>query len=437
MSVRDRVRLEVFSRVRDEQITVTKAATLLRLSIRQARRLWRRYREVGDVALVAGLRGKPCNRKRHAATRAAVLKRYVEDYHDFGPTLACEHLAGSGHVLDRETLRRWLVAEGLWQRKRRRKQHRSRRERRACLGEMVQMDGSHHDWFEGRGPWCVLMVMVDDATGQILCRFFKGETTSAAMEVFGTYARKHGLPRSLYVDRDSIYRSDRQGTSDEALRAESPLTQFGRAMKRLAVELILAHSPQAKGRVERCNGTLQDRLVKAMRLAKIDDIASANRFLEKTFLPSFNKRFMVTAREPADLHVRVSKVLGKGARLDEVLCFEEKRVVLNDWCVQWRRRVFQLDRRHEGLGLAGREVLVREKLDGSVQLLSRGRLLRWRELPQRPKRMVAAKPVIKNNRRWVPPIDHPWKRGLGSRASSPSAPQPSTPEPAGVTVLLR
>jgi len=431
MSVRDRVRLEVFSRVRDQQITVTKAATLLRLSIRQARRLWRRYREVGDAALVHGLRGKSSNRKVPAATRAAVLKLYRENYHDFGPTLACEHLAGSGHVLDRETLRRWLVAEGLWQRKWRRKRHRSRRERRACLGEMVQMDGSHHDWFEGRGPRCVLMVMVDDATGRTLCRFFKGETTSAAMDVFGAYARKHGLPRSLYVDRDSIYRSDRQGTLDEALRAESPLTQFGRAMKRLAVELILAHSPQAKGRVERCNGTLQDRLVKELRLAKIDDIASANRFLEKAFLPSFNKKFMVTAREPADLHVWASKVLGKGARLDEVLCFEEKRVVLNDWCVQWRHRVFQLDRRHEKLGLAGREVLVREKLDGSVKLLSRGRTLKWRELPRRPERPAAARKKIANNRRWVPPSEHPWKRGPVSRASSPTAPQPSTRDQRG------
>jgi transposase len=286
MSVRDRVRLEVFSRVRDGQITVTKAAALLKLSIRQARRLWRRYETAGDGGLVHGLRGKPSNRKVASATREAVLKLYREHYHDFGPTLACEHLSKRGHVLDRETLRRWLVAEGLWQRRRHRAKHRSRRERRAHLGELVQMDGSHHDWFEGRAAWCVLMVMIDDATGRTFCRFVEGETTAAVMAVFGAYTRTHGLPRALYVDRDSIYRSDRQQTLDEALRAASPLTQFGRAMKRLGVEMILANSPQAKGRVERMNRTLQDRLVKEMRLAKVNDIAAGNAFLAKTFLRS-------------------------------------------------------------------------------------------------------------------------------------------------------
>ena len=150
---------------------------------------------------------------------------------------------------------------------------------------MVQMDGSHHDWFEGRGGWCVLMVMIDDATGRTFARFFEGETTAAAMEIFGAYVRKHGVPHSLYVDRDSIYRSDRQATVEEELRGQGAMTQFGRAMKQLEVELILANSPQAKGRVERMNGTLQDRLVKEMRLKKISDIPSANRFLNKTFLP--------------------------------------------------------------------------------------------------------------------------------------------------------
>ena len=170
------------------------------------------------------------------------------------------------------------------------------------------------------------------------------------------------------------------------MRAESPLTQFGRAMKVLGVELILANSPQAKGRVERCNGTLQDRLVKEMRLAGVSDIAAANAFLAKTFLPAFNRQFAVAAREPADLHVPLSTALaaGKGVRLDEVLCWEEQRVVRNDWCVRWRNRVFQLDRRHEALGLAGRKVTVREKLDGSVQLLSNGHKLHWKELPERP-----------------------------------------------------
>jgi len=367
------------------------------MSVRQARRAWKRYRESGDAGLMHGLRGKASNRKTDDATRLAVVGLYREKYADFGPTLAAEKLAGDGHEVGPETLRLWLKADGLWAGRRHRKRHRRRRERRACLGEMVQMDGSHHDWFEGRGDRCVLMVVIDDATGRVFCRFFESETTAAAFDVFGAYCRKYGVPRALYVDRDSIYRCDRQATVAEALRAASPLTQFGRAMKALGVELILANSPQAKGRVERCNGTLQDRLVKEMRLAKVSDIAAANGFLAKTFLPAFNRRFAVGPREPADLHVPLSTALGAiggvggtgTRRLDEVLCWEEPRVVLNDWCVCWRNRVLQLSERHEALGLAGREVTVREKLDGSVQLLSNGHKLHWTELPKRPARALA------------------------------------------------
>jgi hypothetical protein len=417
MSRKERSRLEVFARVRDGEITVVKAADLLSISTRQAFRLNRRYQEKGDEGLVHGLRGRVGNRRGKDSLRQAVLKLYREKYGDFGPTLAAEHLALGGREVDHETLRRWLLAEGLWSRHRGRSKHRSRRERRDCLGEMVQMDGSHHDWFEGRRSWCVLMVMIDDATGRTFARFFEGETTCAAFEVFGAYARKHGLPRSLYVDRDSIYRSDRQGTVEEELRAASPLTQFGRAMKRLEVELILANSPQAKGRVERMNGTLQDRLVKAMRLAGIRDIVSANRFLTEKFLAGLNRKFCVKAKSQTDLH----RTLQTGVRLEEVLCFEESRVVQKDWCVAWRNRIFQLDHRHESLALAGRKVTVREKLDQSIQLLSQqGHKLHWRELSQRPERAGMKKPVV-NNRRWIPPAKHPW-RGVPRVKPAPAAP---------------
>ena len=426
LSRKERSRLEVFARVRDGAVSVARAAGLLGMSVRQARRAWKRYRAQGDAGLMHGLRGKASNREVGGAIRQAVLRLYREKYVDFGPTLAAEKLAADdGHDVGAETLRLWLKAEGLWAgRRRHRKRHRSRRERRACLGEMAQMDGSDHDWFEGRGPRCVLMVVIDDATGRVFCRFYESETTAAAFGVFGAYCRRHGVPRAVYVDRDSIYRSDRQATAAEELRAESPLTQFGRAMKLLGVELILANSPQAKGRVERCNRTLQDRLVKEMRLAGVGDIAAANAFVAKTFLPAFNKKFAVGAREPADLHVPVSKALANGARLDEVLCWEERRVVSSDWCVCWRNRVFQLDRRHEALGLAGRPVTVREKLDGSVQLLSNGHKLHWKELPSRPERAGAGKKPIRNNKRYVPPPEHPWKRGVAARASSPTAPPP-------------
>jgi hypothetical protein len=196
---------------------------------------------------VHGLRGRPSNHARKISFKEKTLARYVERYSGFGATLAAEKLNAEGLEVCRETLWRWLLAEGLLTRRMRRKVHRSRRERRSCLGEMVQMDGSHHDWFEGRGQWCVLMVMIDDATSRTYARFFPGETTAAVMQIFGGYVRKYGLMHSLYVDRDSIYRSDRQATVEEELRGQpAPATQFARAMAELNVELILANSPQAK-----------------------------------------------------------------------------------------------------------------------------------------------------------------------------------------------
>jgi hypothetical protein len=240
-----------------------------------------------------------------------------------------------------------------------------------------------------------------------MARFSAGETTAAVMELFGSYVRQHGLPHSLYVDRDSIYRSDRQATVEGELRGQAgPATQFARAMRQQDVELILVNSPQAKGRVERMNGTLQDRLVKEMRLEQISNIALANRFLAKRFLPALNEKFTVPARESIDVH----RALPAGVRLEEILSFEQKRRVSNDWCVMWKSRIFQLQRRHEALALAGREVTVREKLDGSIQLLSQGHKLHWEELGQRPAR-VKAKPVIQNNRvcKSSASVSHPWR----------------------------
>src|SRR3954451_19249803 len=226
LSQKERLRLEVLARVRAGEVTVAKAAGLLGLSLRQARRAWKRYRERGDAGLVHGLRGRPSNHQVDDAAREAVLGLYREKYADFGPTLAAEKLAeADGHAVGAETLRLWLKAEGLWAGRRHRKKHRSRRARRACLREMVQMDGSAHDWFEGRcpdRPRCALMVVIDDATVRVFCRFYAAETTAAAFDVFGAYCRKWGVPRALYVDRDSIYRSDRQATVEEALRAASP-----------------------------------------------------------------------------------------------------------------------------------------------------------------------------------------------------------------------
>jgi hypothetical protein len=397
MSRKERLRLEVFSRARRGELSLVQAARWLGLSERQTRRLYGRYLLEKDAGLAHRLRGRVSNRRFAQSFRDQVMALHQERYADFGPTHACEKLAEDGLHLSVDTLVRILKEAKVWRPMRRGRKHRSRRERRACFGEMIQMDGSPHDWFEGRGPRCVLMDLVDDATGRTFARLFPQETTRAAFESFGHWIRTHGVPRSVYVDRDSIYRSDRRPTTQEDLAAKQPLTQFGRAMEQLGVNLIMAHSPQAKGRVERKNRTFQDRLPKELRLAGISTIESANAFLDKTFLPRLNKRCVVEARDPSDAHRRVER----GVRLSEVLCFEEDRSVGQDWCVRYRNRWFQIDRRHERLNLAGRKVRVRELLNGTIQLLHEGKKLGREELTQRPQQPKIKK-VIVNNKPYKP-----------------------------------
>jgi hypothetical protein len=267
------------------------------------------------------------------------------------------------------------------------------------------MDGSHHAWFERRAEKCVLMVMIDDATSLTYARFFAAETSEAAFEVFGRWIRRQGLPRALYVDRHSIYRDEDH--------PEHP-TQFGRAMKELSVELIQAHSPQAKGRVERRNAVFQDRLVKEMRLRKINDMAAGNIFLEGKFLQDLNRRFAVKARREQDLH----RALPAGIVLEEILCVQEPRVVGQDWCVRWRNRWLQIDGEHGALNLSRRGVLVKHRADGQIILEHKGQRLRWLELRTKPSE-ARKKKVIVNNRRWKPAASHPWGCASAGRSGPP------------------
>jgi len=301
-------------------------------------------------------------------------------------------------------LRRWLVEKRLWRVGRKGQQHRAWRERRECFGQLVQLDGSQHDWFEGRRDKAVLMVMVDDATNCTEARFAEEETTRAAYDVFAGWVRQHGVPGSLYVDRDSIYRCERVATVAEQIAGEEPRTQFGRAMEQLGVELILAHSPQAKGRVERRNGLLQDRLVKELRLAGISDLARANEFLEQTFLPALNRKFTLAPRSSVDAHRRGTR------NLEEILSWEAARVVARDWTVAWNRRWFQISAEHERLRLAGRKVVVRQQRSGKVQLLYAGAKLDWKELPARPLRVPAQPQRIGRIKLLKPGPAHPWRQ---------------------------
>jgi hypothetical protein len=270
---------------------------------------------------------------------------------------------------------------------------------------MVQLDGSHHDWFEGRRAPCVLRVMVDDATNRVWAQFFEAETTHASYDVLAGWIRKYGLPQSLYVDRDSIYRCEGVGSIAEQIAGKTPQTQFGWAMEKLGVQLILAHSPQAKGRVERMNGVLQDRLVKALRLAGISDLVRANAYLAQTYLPEHNQRFQVPAASVADAHQAAPR------GWQEVLSWEVERVVPRDWTVVYQGRWYQLDRATAGLGLAGKPVTVRRLRDGRIQLERGGVKLKWRALDRRPLRVrvPAVAPTQSAVRQQKPAANHPWR----------------------------
>src|SRR5712691_12999905 len=306
MSKRELRRVGVLARVASEELKLVDAAKILSLSYRQVKRIWRRYEKEGAEGLKHRSAGRESNRAKPKKFRARVVKLLRKKYSGavgerFGPTLASEHLASEDNLeVHGETLRRWMLAEGLWSRARKRKQHRERREAKEHFGELVQMDGSFHKWFEERGPEGCLMNLVDDATASTLGRLGGQETIWAAAGVLRRWIEKYGVPVPLYTDWKNVY--VREATEKELLRGEAPVTQFGRMCERLAIRIIAAHSPQAKGRVERNHGTHQDRLVKKMRRQGVGTLEEANRYLEE-YCPQHNARYAVAARADADYHL--------------------------------------------------------------------------------------------------------------------------------------
>jgi transposase len=420
MSRKERKRLEAFSRVKKGGVTLVEAGELLGLSYRQTKRAWSRYQSEGDAGLVHRLRGRAPNRHSPEKTKQQSLALYRQQYADYGPTLAAECLAKEDGVkVSVTTLRRWLLQAGLLDRRRKRRLHRRRRTRREHLGELVQMDGSFHDWFEGRRGWAVLMVMIDDATGMVTARFYENESWASSSDVFQHYVGRHGLPRGLYVDQHGIYRPDSAPTNAELLDNCPPETQFGRAMRELEVELILARSPQAKGRVERMNGTLQDRLVKALRRAKISDLEAANRFLNDTFLAEFNSRFAVAAVGAEDWH----RPLSAATDLSRIVSIQETRVVANDWTLRWRNRLLQLPRETAEFVRSGQRVTVCEPLDGVLRVFAGERELCWSPIlaPPLPKRVKRIGPTGSSQGQ-KPAANHPWRRRRTAAALSTSLP---------------
>jgi hypothetical protein len=393
--------------------TQAEAARLLKRSVRQIRRLKRKLTATGDRALVHGLRGQPSNHRHEPAVRRKVLAAYRSRYRDFGPTLASEKLAEDGLVVGVETLRRWLLAAGLWERKRRRDPHRSRRPRRSCFGELVQMDASIHDWLEGRGEELVLITMIDDATGKVLAKFYRGGTVEAHLDLLGEWLRKHGRPQAVYTDRHSIFEAHEKGRPVAGPEAQ---TQFGRALADLDVELIRAHSPQAKGRVERSFGTAQDRWVKELRLAKAKTCEEANAVLA-TVVPAHNRRFAKAPQRPTDGHRR----LGPGHRLEAILSIQTARVVSNDYVVRLANRHYQL-LPPAYPGERGGRVVLEERLDGTLAIRFGRRYLPFQELtagtPKKPNEPTPTKAVpartTESTSETKPPYrpakSHPWRK---------------------------
>ena len=418
MSGEDLKRAEVLSRVEAEELTQWEAAEWLELSYRQTKRLWQRYRQEGAAGLVHGNVGQRSHHAKPEAFRRRVLslvRRYYsgEPGERFGPTLAAEHLAEDhGLAVDAETLRRWMVAAGLWSRERKRKPYRKRRPRKAHFGELVQLDGSFHDWLEERGPRGCLINLVDDATGVTLARFAHEETTWAVAEALRAWVETYGIPRGLYADFKNVYQHE--PTERQQRAGETPVSQFGQICARLGITLIGAGSPQAKGRVERNHGVHQDRLIKKMRLRKISSYEEANRFLEQVYLAQHNARYAQAPADPVDFHESWPP------RLDweEVFCLEQERVVSNDWVVRYANRLLQLEKAPGVYVPAGSRVVVRELRDGSLQLLYQRQRLAWREIQQRPLR--SAQPLLRVRRvRVVPPADHPWRRPLRPQQQQP------------------
>jgi transposase len=425
MSKRELGRVEVLARVKSRQLRLVDAAALLRLSYRQTKRVWKRYGEEGAAGLKHRSAGRRSNRAYAEKFRRKVLGLVREKYgggvgERFGPRLAAEHLATEdGQRVHAETLRRWMLAEGLWSRERRRRAHRHRRERREHFGAMVQMDGSFHRWLEERGPGGCLMDLVDDATNTTLARLGDEETIWAAAGALRAWIEQYGVPMQLYVDWKNLYK--RSANAQERLRGEEPMTQFGRMCEKLGIELIAANSPQAKGRVERVHGTHQDRLVKKLRRKKIATHAEANAYLEAEYLPEHNRRFARPALRPENYHRRAPCA----AKLDKIFRLETERAISDDWVVRYDNRFFQLEPRSENYAPARGQVLVCEWPDGRLDIEYRGRAVRWWEIaaPTRPpvaERTRALTPP-RAKRKWVPPADHPWRQaarfGAERRAS--------------------
>jgi len=389
MSTKEKEQVGVLEQLKRKEISQETAAQMLNVSPRCIRKKFKRYLKDGLNGLVHKNRGKPSGHAWNKNERALVVELFRGDFLDFGPTFGSEKLEElHGIKVSKETLRKALIAEGLWSPKKKKRTHRKRRERRRCFGVMMQFDGSPHAWFEERGPKCTLLVAIDDATSAFgWLEFAPSESLDAIMKATLKYFKKHGRPVSFYVDYGSVFSVNTNNPERDKI------TQFERAMKELGVEVIHARSPQAKGRVERANQTLQDRLVKDMRLAGISTIDEANAFVQNGYIEKHNKKFAVVATEPGDAHRPVV-----GFDLNNVFCIKEERSLMQDFTISYNTRQLQLLKQQKTIIRPKDKIRVHEHLEGHISLWIRSVELNFKELKQRPTRIKDAADYVRRHR---------------------------------------
>ena len=401
MSMKESRRLHIVRKAIERRITQAEAARLMELDLRQTQRIIRSVRQEGDQGICHKGRGKKPNNRISEKVKNWVIELCQRTYYELGPTHAQEKLLEDKRIkVSIETLRTWFLEKDLPYRKRKKRPHRQWRERKSCRGEMVQLDGSHHDWFQGRGPVCVLMAYVDDATGTVFARFYEYEGTIPAMDSFKRYIKKYGIPQSVYLDRHSTYKASVQHqTIEDQLEDRQLMSQFERSLQELGVRVIHAYSPQAKGRVERLFGTFQDRVLHEMRLAGVSNQRDGNEFLE-TYLRKYNRQFEVAPAKKADLHTPFKD----RKELDRILSIQNKRSLRNDFTVAHNKKLYQIKN-----NIRTKSVMIEERTDGSMYILHNSQRLSYQEIKSRP---------IKEEKKLLPPriwkkvkpaAHHPWK----------------------------
>lgn len=399
MSKKEVNQIGVFERLAKKEIKQREAGKMLDLSTRQIRKKFKEFRRLGAISLIHKLRGKPSNNHLDEGLVNNALEIVKEKYPDFGPTFASEKLWENHRLkINSESLRQRMIKAGLWRNKIKKISHRSWRERKECFGELVQLDGSPHDWFEGRAPICTLLAFIDDATSEVLHLEFTKEATIPIMRASKNYFEKHGLPKELYVDRGKCFKVNIHNED------EDKITQYRRAIEELGIKMIYARSPEAKGRVERLFGTLQDRLVKELRLKGTSDIRQANSFILNEYLAKHNAKYAIYPKSNSNLHRKID-----GFNLDNILCLKEKRILNFDFTLRFKNKWFQLERKQNTLIFPKNEIIITTHLEGNIGISIRNTELNYHEVnkPSVEKRPILITQV--NRTPWTPPTNHPWR----------------------------